>query len=402
MGDAKSVNNGSGYPDFTIGALNRNGDEPWSGNIVELIVYNTALSRTEMVNVDNYLSAKYGTPLYGNDIYRMDNPDNGNFDYDVAGIHNFYQESVIVTSAKGTGIVTVSNPSNLFPGGSYLFGHDNGSLTPVTTDIPKSIDSRLGRIWAGTENDGNIGTMDMTFDLPNLVVNDPADLRLLVDRNNNGSFADETDGDGIISGFTRSGNAYTINVDLGDGQRFTVGSVSKIILPVTLRSIMVQREGKYNKIEWKTEREVNFRYFDVQRSEDGISFTELGKVEAATGASAIKNYFFMDEKPLATNYYRLRSVDQNGKQAFSPIVKIFAGSKRFVISPNPSTDMVSVNGLDGTATQIELYDNTGKKLQHHSTTDLQFTMYLTKYPKGTYFMKVKTSKDVFTETIIKQ
>ncbi|MBE7169887.1 MAG: T9SS type A sorting domain-containing protein [Williamsia sp.] len=403
IGANDTASNGDGEAVFSIGAVNSAGIEAWSGNIVELIAYDTILSEAQKINVENYLSSKYSTSIVGNDIYRMDNAGAGNFDYDVVGLHHYFTDPVLITTARGTGIITLSNASNLFPGGSYFIGHNNASLSPVTTDLPAGIASRLGRIWAGTENDGDIGTLDLSFDLPELSATDPASLRLLIDRSGDGNFADETvASEGVVSGFTRSGNTYTINVNMGDAQRFTIGSVSTLTLPVNLRSILVDKVGQTNKVEWKTERETGFDHFEVQRSEDGTHFYSIGNVQASGSTSAVKDYSFTDNAPLAVNYYRLKMIDQKGQFTYSQVVKMIQTNKRFTISPNPATNLVSVTGLDGSGTTIQLMDVNGKLLEQVKTTGLQHTFYLTKYPKGVYHIKVSSAKDQFTETIIKQ
>lgn len=397
-----TVSNNDGRPEFTIGAINSQGVEPWMGNIIEMIVYDTVLSPSQRINIENYLSAKYSTSVVGNDIYTMDNPANGNFDYDVIGVNHNLNDPNFVTSARGSGVLTLSNASNLFSGGSYLVGHDNGTLTPVTTDLPAGVANRLTRIWAGTENNGDIGTLDLAFDLP-AITNNVSDLRLLVDRNNNGTFADETNGNGVISGFTKSGSTYTINVNMGDGQRFTIGAVTPITLPVSLRNILVEQDGLFNKVQWKTEKEFSFDHFEVQRSADGINFTTLGSVQAATNdANALKNYSFVDNQPLSASYYRLKIVDQGGQFTYSSIVKVIKSSKRFTISPNPSTNMVTITGLDGSSSSIELLDINGKTLEQKTTLNTQYSLYLARYPQGTYYIKIKTGNDTFTKSIIKQ
>lgn len=396
------VNIGAGRAQFTVGAINNLGSEPWQGNIVELIVYDTTLSLAQRINVENYLSAKYNTAGLGNDLYRMDNAGAGNFDYDVTGIQNYSGDPLVVSSARGTGLITLSNASNLVAGISYFIGHDNASLAPVTTDLPAGITSRIGRRWAGTENNGDAGTLDLAFDLPGLTVSDPADLRLLIDRNGNGNFADETAGNGVLSGFTRSGTTYTINANMGDGQRFTIGAVTAFTLPVSLRSIQVAKDGSFNKLQWKTERETGFAYYEVQRSQDAVTFYTIGTVQTSASNSLVKDYAFTDNSPLAANYYRLKMVDQKGGFTYSTVVKMIQTNKRFAISPNPAINIVSVTGLDGTQATIQLLDMNGKLLEQIKTTGLQQSFYLTQYPKGTYHIKVSTTKEQFTETIIKQ
>ena len=189
---------------------------------------------------------------------------------------------------------------------------------------------------------------------------------------------------------------------MGEGQRFTIGSVSTLTLPVNLRSMLVAKDGESNKVQWKTDRETGFAYFEVQRSENGTNFYTIGTVQASKTGDAVKDYSFTDNAPLAANYYRLRMIDQKGQFTYSPVVKMIQTNKRFTISPNPATNIVSVTGLDGSAATIQLIDINGKLLEQIKTTGLQHSFYLTKYPKGTYHIKVSTTKESFTETIVKQ
>ena len=74
---------------------------------------------------------------------------------------------------------------------------------------------------------------------------------------------------------------------------------------------------------------------------DGTQFTTM-IVKAATangGRSAI--YVITDATPVTGyNYYRIKSVDNNGKTAYTNVVKVLMGSIKqdITISPNPITD----------------------------------------------------------------
>ena len=96
-----------------------------------------------------------------------------------------------------------------------------------------------------------------------------------------------------------------------------------IALPIELISFTGHSEGVVNKLEWSTASEINNDYFTLERSEDGINFTEIGKVVGAGNSTSKLNYTFIDEKPLyGINYYILRQTDYNGDYELSNIVAI--------------------------------------------------------------------------------
>jgi len=183
-----------------------------NGDIAELIMYNSRVNSAQRIIIWNYLAAKYGLTLASNDLYTMDDPANGNYDFDVAGIGR-EDASNIQSSSRGTGLVWVQNASGL-GNNKYLFwGHDNGTLPATnTTDVPAGVQARSQRVWR-FQNIGNVGNFDLRIDLSGLGLITASDLRLLVDDNNDGVFSNDTP----ISGATLvSGNIYQFaNVNPG-------------------------------------------------------------------------------------------------------------------------------------------------------------------------------------------
>src|SRR5690606_10594300 len=108
---AGSVTYDGTLKDWSQFGIGRQAGESWNGDIAEVIVFTTELNAAQRIIIDNYLAAKYGFTLGANDIYTMDNPGNGNYDYEVAGIGR--SGSLEHTNSQGTGIVRVLNPSGL-------------------------------------------------------------------------------------------------------------------------------------------------------------------------------------------------------------------------------------------------------------------------------------------------
>src|SRR5205085_3651651 len=101
------------------------------------------------------------------------------------------------------------------------------------------------------------------------------------------------------------------------------------------------RQDKDISVEWRVENEANMKHYEVEKSTDGIHFVTLAVVAATANGGRSAIYVTKDTKPVeGYNYYRVRSMDVNGKTAYTNIVKVFMGSTKqdIFISPNPITD----------------------------------------------------------------
>ena len=63
------------------------------------------------------------------------------------------------------------------------------------------------------------------------------------------------------------------------------------------------------------------QYFDVERSENGIKFHPVGRVNRKNNSSLNNDYSFEDKMPKKTAYYRLKQVNKNGEISLSRIIK---------------------------------------------------------------------------------
>lgn len=226
--DDTDINIGSrtvGIPFDRIGK-NSNGADEASGDFYEVILYSEELNLAQQIIIDNYLSAKYGGIALNDDVYDEDDPANGNYDFDVAGIGR-WNGSNQHSDAQGTGILRVLNPTNLTTNEYLMWGHDGGDLDfNNATNIPTGIDFRLDRIWRASEvnrngSAKNIGNIDMRFDLTGVSGVTIAELKLLVDKDNDGSFSDETP----IAGATDLGNdiyEFSSVFEIENNVRFTL------------------------------------------------------------------------------------------------------------------------------------------------------------------------------------
>ena len=366
---------------FIIGKGSKYADaKGWNGQIAEFIYFDRKLNRAQQIIVENYLSAKYNLPLAANDLYTMDNSANGNYDYDVAGIGRIDANN-LHEDAQGGSIARVKNALNLEDNEFLFWGHDNQSLSFVEpTDVPGSVENRMERVWAVSEQ-GEVGAVDMVFDLSALEPLNADDLRLLVDIDSDGSFAEETEAGGGVIGQAQSlGNGryqFSGVTVLEDQRTFTLGSADPGIttLPIELLYFRAKvTDMETVRLEWKTASEINNDYFTVERSQDGTAWEAVTKVKGAGNTTEEQWYTGFDERPYpGTSYFRLKQTDYDGKFTYSEVVAATVEASKLplidvqpltvrTVAPNPFDQSFYVDfDLNQAGTvQIQLIGLTGR------------------------------------------
>lgn len=112
-------------------------------------------------------------------------------------------------------------------------------------------------------------------------------------------------------------------------------------LPVELLGFTAKVQKEVVVLDWSTASELNSDFFEVQRSTDGFNYTALGRVTAAGSSNVLRRYAFNDNQPArGVNYYRLRQVDIDGSETYSPIRSVIFIPGRVTVYPNPVADRV--------------------------------------------------------------
>jgi Secretion system C-terminal sorting domain len=115
------------------------------------------------------------------------------------------------------------------------------------------------------------------------------------------------------------------------------------VLPVTISSVKAFEKNSNVMVEWKVENELNMVKYDVEKSTDGASFTNINTTNV-TGVNNVYNtYNALDVKPVqGANFYRIKCYDKSGAITYSAIVKVTMGKSEagFSIYPNPVTSNV--------------------------------------------------------------
>jgi hypothetical protein len=131
-----------------------------------------------------------------------------------------------------------------------------------------------------------------------------------------------------------------------------------VVLPLELISLTAEPDGPSVLLHWRTGSEQGTDHFEVQRSEGILDHTPIGRVEAAGNSVTERAYTFRDEAPpQGSVYYRLRMVDTDGAERFSPMVHVLRHPAAPLVFPNPANGAFLVR-TEGRA--LEVLDALGR------------------------------------------
>ena len=185
------------------------------GEIAEVIILQNDITEVERIILHNYLAAKYGISLGANDYYTQDNSSSGNFDHYVSGIGKISNETI--SSAKGTGIISIAAETSL-SNGDFLFWGESSRTPDYTFSTASDYMDRLNSTWRvstrNTPGEVTISVDESDIDLSGL--QSCSELKLVV--SNSSTFS--------------SKNSYSLTLDAGvysasdvtlqDGDYFTL------------------------------------------------------------------------------------------------------------------------------------------------------------------------------------
>lgn len=153
--------------------------------------------------------------------------------------------------------------------------------------------------------------------------------------------------------------------------------------------------GKSVENNWTTANEMNVSHFNIQRSTNGSEFTTIGKVTAQNNLS--NQYQYTDHKlPAATyqfaHYYRIQSIDKDGKVQYSTIRQINTNNQTpgIVIYPNPAKDYINITSQE-IIKEIRIVNQLSQIVQLQTPNTKQTTLSIKQCVKGIHMIQITTS-----------
>jgi Secretion system C-terminal sorting domain len=209
--------------------------------------------------------------------------------------------------------------------------------------------------------------------------------------------AEDSDGDGLRNAFDAQNTNYSPNnattpFSYPDARYAGAERDWRDLtpLPVALVDFYAQNIEDAVKLTWDVAHELSVAQYDIERSENGSDFQKVGEVTANQSPT----YKFIDETPNdGANYYRLRTIDIDGRSVYSTVVLVNFEDKGIIsLYPNPATNeinvMIPANWVKEGVT-LTISDMSGRILRQQSVESTKDThINLENMANGVYNVKV--------------
>jgi hypothetical protein len=185
-------------------------------------------------------------------------------------------------------------------------------------------------------------------------------------------------------------------------------------LPVKMYSFTANLNNSKVDLKWITASEINVSHFIVEKSTDGVNFSEAGLMFAYGNAIDKTNYSLSDN--VNTNqtgviYYRLRSFDIDGKSELSEtrIIRIGKQTEKnisIVTYPNPVSNEVRITipaNWQNKKVVYEIFNAAGKAIKKIETANSSQTetMNVSSFAPGFYIIRVSFDGQIAQQKIVK-
>ncbi len=186
-------------------------------------------------------------------------------------------------------------------------------------------------------------------------------------------------------------------------------------LPVKMYSFAANLNNSKVDLKWVTASEINVSHFVVEKSTDGVNFSDAGLVFAYGNATDKTSYTLSDNVNTSTNaviYYRLRSIDNDGKSELSETRIIRIGKQAIsnvsiVTYPNPVSNEVRITipaNWQSKKVLYEIFNSNGvvtKRIESANSSQTE-AINVSSMAPGFYIVKVSFDGQVAQQKIVKQ
>ncbi len=259
------------------------------------------------------------------------------------------------------------------------------NLTPISDSLTQVSDVEYWDINRTVTSDG----VKIKLFWQNATSSDITDCNYLTIAHRKGSMWEREDATVADGSSCTSGGSGSIETDnmITAFSPFTFGGSGGTALPVTLVSFDASPAGSKVRTNWHTSLEVNNHYFTVERSIDGVNFSEISRVSAAGNSTVERAYETFDENPLrGTSYYRLKQTDFDGHFTYSGMIPVnFNLQSSITVHSNPSSHemLLNVSGYYGNI-ELTIFDLLGKKVFSEIIQSLGRSTHVVAVPKSVY------------------
>jgi trimeric autotransporter adhesin len=299
-----------------------------------------------------------------------------------------YRPLTLIIAAQAAGTVTYTAEQKE-GANAQVFDNAASPLDPLT----RVSNIRRYTVTA-SDNTGFSGSIKLSYG-PNDDVNNPASPSLAIGKNNGGGWYNI--GRTAADASTVTSSSFTSFSDFALAS--TDADITNNPLPVELLSFQSERQQETVRVTWATASERNNARFEVQRSATSREFHTIASVPGQGTTIRRHDYTVLDQQPLpGLAYYRLRQLDIDGKESFSPAVAV-ATSREIALYPNPVRTELH---LTAPAATYRVLSMVGSMVLAGTATNGTAILDVTKLPAGMYHLEVTTASGRVVRKFIKE
>jgi hypothetical protein len=331
---------------------------------------NHVLTSSEGTQLANYLTAGGNLYMEGGDTWYYDTP---------TAVHPMFN---ITGLSDGTGDLgtLLGQPGSLAQGMTFTYSGENSYMDHIAAVPPAVLMFNNASPLYGAAvqyNSGSYKTIGSVFQFGSLVNGTPPSLR-----------------DSLMMRVLRY---------------FGIA-----VIPVELISFNATAKENTVSLSWETATELNNMGFEVERSEDGITFIKVGDVSGKGTTTEKQQYIFTDNqiKGEGKLYYRLKQLDYDGTFAYSETISVeysalpveFSLSQNYPNPFNPATT-IKFGIPKEVAVSLKIYDALGSEIETIVDQKMEPGYYKyqwvgTKYASGVYFYRLTAGNFVSTKKLM--
>jgi hypothetical protein len=175
---------------------------------------------------------------------------------------------------------------------------------------------------------------------------------------------------------------------------FTFGETNPVVgLPVELVHFQATCQSDYIQIDWTTASEIRNKAFELYKSDNAQDW-KLIHAEAGQGDKATETDYSYKDMDKQSTYYRLKDIDEDGIENWSPI--IFADCKsnasKTEIYPNPAQDFIKVITEIDEKTTLRILSLDGRILKTLPLISKQSLIDIKSLNSGVYIIEIMNQK----------
>jgi hypothetical protein len=178
-----------------------------------------------------------------------------------------------------------------------------------------------------------------------------------------------------------------------------------IILPIELIDFYATQDGNKNDLIWKVASEKNVLKYIIEKSEDGVNFIEMSRVNSYDNEALVITYMTEDTEPYSgITYYRLNTIESNGKTNNYKIIDIDRANKNWksLLYQIDNNLIIEFKNAIPKEAQVMLFDLSGQQIAERNIEQSQTKINIDNLSTGIYFVRITSPYKIENFKIIIQ